>query len=167
MNNRTAPYHEKYYLRYHDGKRCMEQNLAETRNFLQELGFDGGELRQARESKNCAEILQMTDRSKSNQMHCSYCGSEIAGVEFYRLPDGRLRCTTCSNTIVSTKAEVEELCRRVMVNMDNFFGATIDVPISIELVEERKLKKKIGVPLGTRDDQSMLILGVAINKRKK
>jgi len=39
--------------------------------------------------------------------------------------------------------------------------------VSIEVLDERKLKKKIGVPLGTRDSQSMLILGVAINKKKK
>jgi len=41
------------------------------------------------------------------------------------------------------------------------------VAVSIEVLDERKLKKKIGVPLGTRDSQSMLILGVAINKKKK
>lgn len=163
--NKT-PYHENYYLRYRDGQRCAEQDLEGTKNFLQDLGFDGGELRQARQQKDCAETYKNAE-NKGNQMHCSYCGREISGVEFYRLPDGRLRCTTCSNTIVKTKGEVEELCQRVLSNMDNFFGATIDVPINIEVVDERKLKRKIGVPLGTRDSQSMLILGVAINKRKK
>ena len=88
-------------------------------------------------------------------------------MEFFRLPDGRLRCTTCSNTVVKSKAEVEELCQRVIANMDAFFGATIDVPVSIEVVEERKLKKRIGVPLDSPDSQSVLILGVAINKKKK
>ena len=91
---------------------------------------------------------------------------EISGVEFFRLPDGRMRCTTCSSTVVKTKAEVEELCKRVISHLDTFFGATIDVPVSIEVVEERKLKKKVGVPIGTKDSQSMLILGVAINKKK-
>ena len=83
------------------------------------------------------------------------------------MPDGRVRCTTCSNTVVKTKAEVEALCQRVIANMDNFFGATVDVPVSIEMVEERKLKKKIGTSLGTKDNQSVLILGVAINKKNK
>lgn len=163
--NKT-PYHENYYLQYHNGNRCTEMDLEGTKNFLQDLGFDGGELRQARQQKDSAEAYKNVD-NKGNQMYCSYCGREISGVEFYRLPDGRMRCTTCSNTIVKTKAEVEELCQRVLANMDNFFGAAIDVPVSIEVVDERKLKKKIGVPLGTRDSQSMLILGVAINKKKK
>lgn len=163
----ALPYHERYYLRYREGKRTFPQDLAGTREFLQTLGFDGGELRQARAGKEWAENFRNASKNKNNQMYCSYCGTEISGVEFYRLPDGRLRCTTCSNTVVKSKAEVEELCKRVLSNMDHFFGATIDVPISIEVTDERKLKKRLGIPLGTRDSQSMLILGVAINKGKK
>lgn len=165
--SQEIPYHERYYLKYREGKRSVPLDLEGTKAFLQELGFDGGELRQAREGKNCAEGYRNADKNKNNQMYCSYCGTEIAGVEFFRLPDGRMRCTTCSSTVVKTKAEVEELCQRVITNMDNFFGATIDVPVSIEVVEHRKLKKKVGVPLGTKDSQSLLILGVAINKKQK
>ena len=145
----------------------MALDLNGTKALLQELGFDGGELRQARENKNCAEAFRNIDKNRKNQMYCSYCGNDISGVDFYRMNDGRLRCTTCSNTAISSKAEVEDLCWRVIANMDNFFGASIDVPVSIELVDEQKLKKKIGIPLGTRDSQSILVLGVAINKRKK
>ena len=160
------PYHENYYLQYHGGKRCAKQDIVGTKGFLGELGFDGGELRQARQKKDYAESYKNVS-NKCNQMYCSYCGREISGVEFYRLPDGRMRCTTCSNSIVKTKAEVEELCQRVLTSMDNFFGANIDVAVNIEVVDERKLKRKIGIPLGTTDEQSILILGVAINKRGK
>lgn len=161
------PYHERYYLRYCGGKRTSALDLDGTRAFLQGIGFDGGELRQAREGKDCAESFRNADKNKNNQMYCSYCGTEIAGVEYYRLPDGRMRCTSCSSTVVKAKAEVEALCSRVMANMDSFFGASIDVPVSVEVLDERKLKKKIGVSLGTKDSQSMLVLGVAINKKKK
>ena len=167
VQTEKAPYHERYYLKYRDGKRSVPLDLDGTKNFLQTLGFDGGELRQAREGTSLAEEFRVADTGKGNQMYCSYCGAEISGVEFFRLPDGRLRCTTCSNTLVKEKAEVEELCQRVLSNLDNFFGATISVPVSIEVLDERKLKKKIGVPLGTRDGQSTLILGVAVNKKKK
>ena len=163
----VRPYHERYYLRYREGQRSTPLALDETLSVLQGLGFDGGELRQARMGKDCAEQFRNADKNGPHQLHCSYCGAPIAGVEFYRLPDGRMRCTTCSSTVVKTKAEAEELFRRVIANMDNFFGATIDVPVSIEVVEERKLKRRIGVPLGTQDSQSVLILGVAINKKKK
>ena len=163
----AVPYHERYYLKYREGKRNTPLDLDGTKSFLQEIGFDGGELRQAREGKNCAESLRNTDKNKNNQMFCSYCGTELSGVEFFRLPDGRMRCNTCSNTVVKSKAEVEALCKRVIENMDSFFGARIDVPVSIEVTDERKLKKKLGIPLDTRDSQSMLILGVAVNKKQK
>lgn len=167
LKKEPVPYHERYYLKYREGKRNSALDLEGTKTFLQEIGFDGGELRRAREGKHHAENLRNADQSKNNQMFCSYCGSELSGVEFFRLPDGRIRCNTCSNTLVKSKAEVEALCKRVVANMDSFFGATIDVPVSIEVTDERKLKKKLGIPLGTRDAQSMLILGVAVNKKQK
>ena len=163
----VLPYHERYYLRYCDGKRSSALDLAGTRAFLQNIGFDGGELRQARKDKSCAESFRDADQHKHNQMRCSYCGTEIAGVEFYRLPDGRIRCTTCSSTVVKATVEAETLCQRVISNMENFFGAALDVPVSIEFTDERRLKKKIGMPLDTKDSQSVLVLGVAINKKEK
>lgn len=163
----SVPYHERYYLKYREGKRNTTLDLDGTKSFLQEIGFDGGELRQAREGKNCAENMRNTDNNKNNQMFCSYCGTALSGVEFFRLPDGRMRCNTCSSTVVKSKAEVEALCKRVIENMDSFFGARIDVAVSIEVTDERKLKKKLGIPLDTRDSQSMLILGVAVNKKHK
>lgn len=163
----SVPYHERYYLKYRDGKRNTALDLDGTKSFLQEIGFDGGELRQAREGKNCAENLRNTDKNKNNQIFCSYCGAELSGVEFFRLLDGRMRCNTCSNTVVRSKAEVEALCKRVIENMDSFFGARINVSVSIDVTDERKLKKRLGVPLDTRDSQSMLILGVAVNKKQK
>ena len=164
---KSVPYHERYYLKYREGKRNTALDLDGTKSFLQEIGFDGGELRQAREGKNCAENMRNTDKNKNNQMFCSYCGTELSGVEFFRLPDGRMRCNTCSNTVVKSKAELEAMCKRVIENMDSFFGARIDVPVSIEVADERKLKKKLGISLDTRDSQSMLILGVAVNKKQK
>lgn len=163
----SVPYHERYYLKYREGKRNTALDLEGTKTFLQEIGFDGGELRQARKGKTCAENLRNADENKNNQTYCSYCGAEISGVEFFRLPDGRKRCNSCSNTVVKVKSEVEALYQRVIANMDSFFGASIDVPISIEVTDERKLKKKLGAPLGTKDSQSTMILGVAINKNKK
>ncbi len=163
----SVPYHDRYYLQYCGGKRCSPMDLEGTKAFLHTMGFDGGELRQAREGKDRAESLRNADEGKGNKLYCSYCGAPIAGVEFYRLPDGRVRCTTCSSTVVQTKAEVQELLRRVLSNMENFFGATLEVPVTIEVLESRKLKRKLGVPLGTKDDQGMLLLGVAINNKGK
>ena len=127
---KTPPYHERYYLKYNGGKRTTALDLNGTKSFLHTLGFDGGELRQAREGKGQSEAFQSLDQDKNNQMFCSYCGAKISGVEYYRLPDGRLRCTVCSQTVVTDKQEIQEICKRVIANMDSFFGATIEVPVT-------------------------------------
>ena len=74
-------YHERYYLKYGEGKRNSALDLDGTKAFLQEIAFDGGELRKAREGKNYAENLRNAEQNKNNQMYCSYCGAEIAGTK--------------------------------------------------------------------------------------
>ena len=155
-------YSENYYLLY-GNKEKNYLDLVGTRELLGALGFDGGELRQARKGKEAFQAYKVGEGNKS-AMFCSYCGLEISGVEYQRLPDGRLRCTSCSNTLV--KSEMQELCDRVKTNMEAFFGVAINVPIHIEVLEERKLKKKIKSPLSVIDDKSILVLGAAVNDKK-
>lgn len=164
---KKKPYHERYYLRYGDVPGLESLDLGGTREFLVRMGFDGGELRQARKGKDYAVALQQTVNSSGPKNYCSYCGCEIAGVDYYRVPDGRLRCTTCSATIVKTTEEIRKILHRVLDNLENFFGASIKVPIDIQLLEHRKLKKKIRCSISEVDNKSVLILGVAINKNKK
>lgn len=161
------PYRDRYYLRYREGKRTAQMDLDGTKSFLQSIGFDGGELRKAREQKEQSQNFRNADKAKKTQVYCSYCGTEIAGVEFYRSSGGRIRCTNCSSTVVNTQEEMESICQIVISNMSNFFGAHLNIPISIEIINERKIKKKAGIPLGTIDSQSTLVLGVAVNKKNK
>lgn len=160
---KIKPYYENYYLLYGD-KEKNYLDLDGTSKLLQKLGFDGGELRQARKGKEIFQTYREMEKDNANRMFCSYCGMEISGVEYQRLPDGRLRCTACSNTLV--KSEIQELCDRIKTNMEAFFGAAVNVPIHIELLEERKLKKKIKKPLSEIDDKSILVLGAAVNDKK-
>ena len=152
-----------YYLRY-GNKEKNYLDLDGTSNFLQALGFDGGSLRQAREGKEAFQTQKDSEENDANKMFCSYCGLEISGVEYQRLPDGRLRCTACSNTLV--KGDMQELCDRVKTNFEAFFGAAINVPIHIEVLEERRLKKKIKTSLSVVDDKSILVLGAAVSDKK-
>ena len=155
-------YSKNYYLLY-GNKEKSYLDLDGTRQLLAALGFDGGELRQARKGKDAFRIYK-SEEDNNNRMYCSYCGLEISGVEYQRLPDGRLRCTSCSNALV--KSEMQELCDRVRTNMEAFFGAAINVPIHIEVLEERKLKKKIKSPISVVDNKSILVLGAAVNDKK-
>ena len=160
----VKPYHERAYLLY-GGAASLD--LAGTKRFLDDIGLQGGELRQAREGKGFAEVMQQAEGDADTKNRCSYCGAEISGVDFYRLPDGRLRCTTCSRTLVKTQDELQTIYQRVLKNLEAFFGATLKVPVEIAMLEERKLKRKLKRPLSEVDDKSLLILGVAVNSNKR
>lgn len=160
----TKAYHEDYYLLY-EGEEGINLDLEGTYALLKKLGFNGGELRQARKGKADFEMYKPAEEESETQMFCSYCGAEISGIEYERLPDGRLRCTSCNKTLV--KSEMQELCNRVKENMEAFFGIAINVPIHIEVLEERKLKKKIRCSISDIDNKSLLVLGAAVNEKKK
>ena len=161
------PYHQHAYLNY-GGDPCAETiNRVETLDFLRNLGFDGGELSQARHGTGLSEAIRQADANTDNMGVCSYCGSEISGVDYYRLKDGRLRCSTCSRTLVTTEEALSEIFNRIIENLGAFFGATIQVPIDIQMLSERKLKKKLKVPLSAVDNKSILVLGVAVEHNKK
>ena len=121
------PYHERYYLLYGNHEKC-KLDLKGTSDLLKALGYDGGELKKARMGKAISHTLNQDENSP--QMICSYCGLEVSGIEYYRLPDDRIRCMSCSQTLV--KSEMQKLCDRVILNMESFFGISINVPIQID-----------------------------------
>ncbi len=161
------PYHERAYLYYGKGAEMPTLDLTGTKDFLCGLGFDGGELRKARTGKDYAEAVRQAEEKDETGMTCSYCGVPISGVDYYRLPDGRIRCTNCSRTLVKSLSELKEIYKKVLLNLEVFFGASITVPIEIEMLEERKLKKKLKMPLSDVDSKSILVLGVAVEDKKK
>ena len=163
---RRLPYHQRAYLLYAGEPEARELDLDGTIAFLRDLGFDGGELRQARKGKDYSEAMKSQDTGGGIKMNCSYCGVEISGVDYYRMPDGRMRCSTCSRTMVKTKEELTKIYKRILNNMEVFFGASFDVPINIEMLDERNLKKKIKHPLGEVDGKNPLFLGLAVHGKK-
>ena len=163
---KEKPYHKRYYLLYGRKEEAPEMDYKGTASFLRKIGFDGGELRQARLGKEYSENIRLQEQKDNTSTYCAYCGKFISGVDFFRLPDGRLRCTTCSRTLVKTKDELKSIYERILANLETFFGASIRVPINIEMLEERKLKKKAKLSIGEIDDQSILILGMAVKEKK-
>lgn len=162
------PYPERAYLLYGKAADISGMDLKGAKDFLNSLGFDGGEMRQARVGKHFSEKMnELTQAENQNPLCCSYCGQEITGVDYSSLPDGRLRRNVCDRTLVRSREELSEIYVRILDHLEAFFGAVIMVPIDIEMLEERKLKKKIKRPLSEVDDKSILILGAAVRKGKK
>lgn len=160
---RSDEENKKRYL-YYGGKDYPQgYDFGGALSFLAEqLKYDGGELSQARKNKDGSAVIDPCEDSKET---CSYCGAPISGVDYYRLPDGRKRCTNCSRSLVKSKEELNRLFDDVVLNMELFFGAALEVPVSVAMVEERKLKKLIGKAVGGKPPKDALILGVAIEKK--
>ena len=81
------------------------------------------------------------------------------------LADGRERCMSCSRTAVKTAEEFERIYRTIARNMEAFYGARISAPVRVQMVNSKKLHRKLGktfIPTGKFDGR---ILGVAIRDR--
>ena len=157
------PYHERYYLLY-GGTQVPEQlDVQGTWDYLKEHGYADGSLKQARSGKEIAEMIENNyDPRKPGSHFCDFCGVELMGTDYQVLSDGRERCTTCGKTSVKTAQEFDQLYRTIARNMEAFFGARIMKPVRVQMVNSKKLHKKLGktfVPTGKFDGR---ILGVAI-----
>lgn len=161
------PYHERYYLLF-GGRAVSEQlDLAGTMEFLQRYGYGNGFLKQARNGKDIAEMIEKNyEPNKAGSHYCDFCDIELTGTEYDVLSDGRERCPACGRTAVKTAAEFEKIYNSIVKNMELFYGVRITVPVKVEMVNSKKLHKRLGktfVPTGKPDAR---VLGVAIRDKK-
>lgn len=160
------PYHQRFFLRYGDETISSWLNLESVRDLLVSLGYENNSLKQARKGKNVAEMVERTFvPNRAGSHYCDFCGCELMGMEYDVLADGRERCTACSRTAVKSLEELTAMHDAVMRNMKLFFGVKIPVKVHIQMVNSKKLHKKLGksfVPSGDFDGR---VLGVAIKDR--
>ncbi|MCR5006814.1 MAG: hypothetical protein K6A77_13020 [Clostridiales bacterium] len=157
------PYHERYYLLYGGTSVPSQLDPAGTLNYLKQLGFDKNELKQARDGKNIADMIGATFvPNKEGVRYCDFCGAELVGNEYERLADGRERCLACGATALKTAAEFNALYKEVVRNLEIFYGVKNAVAVHVQMVNAKKLHKKLKksfVPTGNSDGR---VLGVAI-----
>ena len=160
------PYHERHYLLY--GGETVPEGLVpeETEDYLKALGYGGNELTQARNGRTAAELVEREfTPGKPGSRYCDFCGRELVGTEYEVLRDGRERCMTCSRSAVKTAAEFKQIYREVLYNMETFYGIQIRVPVRVEMVNAKKLHKRLKktfVPTSNADGR---VLGVAIKDK--
>lgn len=161
------PYHERYFLLY-GGEAVPEGlNLGATLKLLQHMGFGDNDLKQAREGKSIAAMIESNfEPRQAGRHYCDFCGCELTGKDMEVLKDGRERCMVCSRTSIKTEKEFVDLYREVIRNMDTFYGVKIKVPVKVQMVNSKKLHKalrKTFVPTAEPDGR---VLGVAIRNRE-
>ena len=163
---KRKPYKERHYLLYGFEDVPKGISASATHTYLRAKGFDRNPLKQARDGKSIAEELEKNYQpNKPGVRYCDFCGAELTGVEYETLKDGRDRCITCSRTAVKTAEEFRELFDDVRIKMREFYGVNINVSIKVEMVNARKLHKKLGHSFVPTPEPDGRILGVAIHDR--
>ena len=160
-------YKDRCYLRYGDEAIAANLDLAGVQQLLRRLGFRNNPLTQARKGMNVAERIGRTfDPSKSPQERCDFCGSELTGNDYVVLGDGRSRCSECSRTAVKSLEEFVSIHDTVLRNLRLFFGIRINAPVRVQMVNSKKLHRKLGKSFVPSPKMDGRVLGVAIKDRK-
>jgi len=160
------PYHERYYLRY--GGKAMPEwlDVGGVVDLLEDFGFGDNFLYQARKGRDVAEMVERSFvPNRAGSHYCDMCGCELVGMEYEVLADGRERCNNCGRTAVKSAEEFKAIHDTVLRNMKLFFGVKINAPVHVQMVNSKKLHRKLGktfVPTGSFDGR---VLGVAIKDR--
>ena len=161
------PYHERYFLRYGSEEYANRLDLPGVKALLEDLGYGNGSLRQAREGKDAAEMVERSFvPNRAGSHYCDFCGCELVGTEYEVLSDGRERCMACGRTAVKSLEEFVSIHDTVLRNMKAFYGIRITAPVRVQMVNSKKLHKKLGktfIPTGKFDGR---VLGVAIKDRE-
>ena len=166
FSTERKPYHERYYMLY--GKECEPTfiDLSGTLNYLSEMGMQRNSLKQAREGKKIAEFIEATYKpGKPDARYCDFCGTEIFGVEYETLADGRDRCLNCGRTAIKTGEEFRKIFEDVKRNMESFFGIRINAGIKVEMVNSKILHKRLGKAFIPTPKSDGRVLGVAISDK--
>ena len=160
------PYHERYYMLYGKEFEASFIDLSGALNYLAEMGMNHNSLKQAREGKNVADWIEATFKpGKPDARYCDFCGAEIYGVEYETLADGRDRCLNCGRTAIKTGEEFRKIFEDVKRNMETFFGIRINAGIRVEMVNSKKLHKRLGKAFIPTPDSDGRVLGVAISDK--
>ncbi len=160
------PYHERYYLLYGHKSILEELDIKGVSEYIRAIGFGANHLKQAREGKRTAEYIEQTYKpDQPGVRYCDFCGCEIMGVEYETLADGRERCTDCGKTAIKTGKDFCKLFEEVKRNMESFYNIRINVGIRVEMVNTKKLQKRMGKAFVPTPRYDPRVIGLAIHDR--
>ena len=166
FSTERKPYHERYYILYGYEDELPFIDLSGTLGYLAQMGIQHNSLKQAREGKKIAELVEATFKpGKPDARYCDFCGNEIYGVEYETLSDGRNRCLNCGRTAIKTAEEFRRVFEDVKRNMESFYGIRINAGIKVEMVNSKKLHKRLGKTFTPTPKSDGRVIGVAIKDR--
>lgn len=118
---------------------AAEEALA----FLTRQGFGDGALAQSRQAL-AEERHKKFEFDSFGVGHCDFCFIELMGGGFDALQDGRLRCTRCSRSVLSTEEAFRDEFELVRRNMEMAFGISVTTPLVVKMVNAREISRRSG-----------------------
>lgn len=160
------PYHERYFTLYGFDAEPAKIATNAALEYLEKCGFGDNRLQQAREGRFIAQMIDSGESiGQAGARHCDFCGREISGVEFDVLVDGRERCMECTRTAIKTEKEFIDLYGEVKRNMESLFSIKINAGIKVQMVNAKKLHKRIKKSFVPTKASDARVLGVAIKDK--
>jgi len=142
---KMTPYQEKCFLKFGYDEVDTALDVDGTIEYLTRYGYQVNPLQQARCGAALAEEYAKTYDPQKYGIHlCDFCAAELAGGEYDLLKDGRERCNHCSATALKTGEEFKEVFKKVLRNMETFYGIRINTAIKVRMANAKKIARHCG-----------------------
>ena len=128
------------YLRFGGLPEADAIRMAETRDYLESLGYGNGELTQARAAIAARKEQEFTAGDFKGRQ-CDFCFGPIVGTDFDLLKDGRERCARCARTVLSTQEQFVDEYEQVRRNMEAAFEIRLDAPKQVRMVNAKEIQR--------------------------
>lgn len=121
-------YQQECYLKFGFEEIDSRFELAEVIAMLRSRGFYDSAIKKARKRNPFEEKILA---GKKAENHCDFCGEPINGISFDRLNDGRIRCSNCTATAITSVEEFTELYENIVELMKGYFHIDFSVPVRV------------------------------------
>lgn len=130
-----------HYLEFGGLPAARAIDIRGTVDYLNELGYGRGELRQARDAILSETAREFTAEGLSGRQ-CDFCFGPILGSDFEHLKDGRDRCSRCTRTAMKSPEQFVDEYQQVRRNMQLAFGIQLEVPMTVRMANAKEIERK-------------------------
>lgn len=150
-------YQEECYLKFGFNDINSHIHILELKIYLARHGWSNNSITEARRAK---EFVENKEGLKIAN-YCDFCGKALNNVSYDRLDDGRIRCVECSNSILKSISEYQNLYVHVLKTMGAFFGIQYNKPIKVCIANAHKIARGAGSVFKPTSGFDARVLGYA------
>lgn len=166
QEQKVNQYQQTSYLNFGFDQTDDTIDPKRTMDFLINSGYGNNYLEQAREKIITAEQVENEYQPNRENVHyCDFCGTELLAGQYTKLKDGRERCFHCDGSVITEPTEFQELYKRVLRNMENFFGISINCTIQVRVCDPKKIARNQGTRFVATDGFDARTVGYAQRDR--